>query len=93
MAKVRAEVRIEGLVQGVYFRAGAAETAERLGLTGWVMNTPDGAVEAVFEGDEEDVKEAVRWCRKGPPMARVRDVTVRWGKYSGEFGDFSIRYG
>ena len=55
--KVNAYVKIHGKVQGVWFRAGTKQKAEQLGLTGWVRNTDDGCVEAVFEGEEKQVKE------------------------------------
>jgi|Deesub1362A_J573_1020465.scaffolds.fasta_scaffold01197_15 acylphosphatase len=93
MEKKRARVIIRGFVQGVFFRASTRDVARRLGLTGWVRNLPDGSVEAVFEGDEEKVREAVRWCHKGPPGASVRDVDEEWLEYRGEFNSFDIRYG
>lgn len=93
MKNVRARVRISGLVQGVFFRASTRDLARRLGLTGWVRNLPDGSVEALFEGDSDNVKEAIRWCYKGPPGARVIDVNEEWLEYKGEFKDFDIRYG
>ena len=52
MTKVARHVRIYGRVQGVFFRAWTREEAERLGVTGWVRNCPDGRVEAHVEGDE-----------------------------------------
>ena len=71
------EVRITGYVQGVSFRMYAAHEADRLGLTGWVRNEPDGAVEARFQGDDEAVEGMLRWCREGSPAAHVDDVEVR----------------
>ncbi|GAB4547510.1 MAG: acylphosphatase [Thermodesulfovibrionia bacterium] len=93
MKKVRVKVRVNGIVQGVFFRASTRDVARRLGLTGWVRNIPDGSVEAVFEGDRDKVEEAIRWCHKGPPGARVTDVDEEWLEYRGEFSDFDIRYG
>lgn len=92
VAKCRAHLYIEGLVQGVFYRAFVRELALRTGLRGWVRNLPDGRVEAVFEGAEEDIESAVRECRKGPPAARVTNVDVTWEPYKGEFRDFEIRY-
>ena len=86
-------VHIEGYVQGVFFRASTRDIAERLRLKGWVMNLPDGSVEAVFEGPMDLLKEAVRWCHKGPPGASVTNVDEKWLDYSGEFKGFEIRYG
>lgn len=89
----RVHLIIKGFVQGVFFRAGTRETAVRLDLTGWVRNLPDGNVEAVFEGPVENLEQAVQWCRQGPKGARVVDVDEEWQDYTGEFKDFSIRYG
>lgn len=89
--KVRARVVITGRVQGVFFRAETRETAESLGLSGWVRNVPDGSVEAVFEGERSRVREAVEWCRKGPPGARVDAIEVKMEEPAGETG-FSVVY-
>jgi len=75
-AAVRVNVRVAGQVQGVFFRATARDLAGRLGLTGWIANRPDGAVEAEFQGDPRAVDEAVAFCRQGPPGAYVSDVAV-----------------
>jgi acylphosphatase len=56
------------------------------------MNTRDGRVEAVLEGDKEKVEDMVRWCHRGSPMSRVTGVSVDWEEYTGEFSDFSVRY-
>jgi acylphosphatase len=68
--------KIEGRVQGVYYRAWTYETAERLGLDGTVRNTEDGGVEAVFSGPEDKVEEILRLCKQGPTDARVSKVTI-----------------
>ncbi len=91
--KSTATLRIKGFVQGVFFRASTKETADSLGLTGWVRNMPDGSVEALFEGDSSRVKEAVRWCNTGPPGAKVKNIDEIWGEHFGEFDTFDIRYG
>jgi len=69
-------VKIEGRVQGVYYRAWTDETARRLGLNGTVRNTADGGVEAVFAGPSDKVDEMLRLCADGPPDARVSRVSV-----------------
>ena len=69
-------VRIEGRVQGVYYRAWTDQTARRLNLDGWVRNRRDGSVEAVFSGPETQVDEMLRRCAEGPPDAKVTNVTV-----------------
>jgi acylphosphatase len=69
-------VRVEGRVQGVWFRAWAVEQASDLGLDGWVRNTADGAVEAVFAGPPDKVERMVVLARRGPPLAKVAHVVV-----------------
>ena len=86
--KTRAHLIIEGLVQGVFFRATTVEVADRHRVCGWVKNNSNGTVEAVIEGEEEDVKRVVEWCRVGPPRARVDDVKVSWEPFKNEFDDF-----
>jgi acylphosphatase len=90
--KVRAYAYVSGRVQGVFFRAETADLANRLGLTGWVRNLSDGRVEALFEGEKEDVEKALDFCRRGPPGARVQNLDVKWENSKGEFQDFRIRY-
>jgi len=90
--KIRAHVFISGKVQGVFFRAHTRDEAVKRGVRGWVRNLPDGRVEAVFEGEEKDVKSVIEWCREGPPFARVEGVEVNWEDYRGEFETFSIVY-
>lgn len=77
--KKHLEIRITGLVQGVFFRASTKEKADALRLTGLVRNEPDGAVYAEVEGDEEDLKLFVQWCHQGPPRANVQKCEVREG--------------
>ena len=67
-------VRLEGRVQGVWFRAWTAEEATRLGLRGWVRNRADGSVEAQFAGAASLVDAMVEACRRGPPLARVQGL-------------------
>ena len=68
---------VAGRVQGVFFRAACAEQAERLGVTGWIENRPDGSVAGRFQGSPEAVDALLEWCRSGPPRAAVRDVRVQ----------------
>ena len=67
---------VSGRVQGVFFRDTARRRAESAGVAGWVRNTPDGSVEAVFEGDPEPVEDLVEFCRRGPSRAEVASVDV-----------------
>jgi acylphosphatase len=88
----KAHVWVSGRVQGVWFRSNVREKARELGLTGWVRNLWDGRVEAIFEGEEEKIKEMIEWCWRGPPLAKVRDVAVKMEESSNEFDDFVVRY-
>ncbi len=90
--KVRAHVFISGRVQGVFFRYETRLRAIRNNVTGWVRNLPDGRVEAVFEGEKENVEAMINFCHRGPPGAIVKKVEVIWEKPAGEFKDFHIRY-
>jgi acylphosphatase len=88
--ETRAHVVVRGRVQGVSFRVAARDRARSRGVSGWVRNRPDGAVEAVFEGREEDVRSLVDWCRRGPGGAAVASVEVDPEPLRGEQG-FTIR--
>jgi acylphosphatase len=75
-ARRTVSVKIEGRVQGVYYRAWTEQTARALGLDGSVRNASDGSVEAVFSGPADKVDEMLRRCAEGPLDARVSKVTV-----------------
>jgi acylphosphatase len=88
---VRAHLLISGRVQGVLFRQNAKAKALELGVFGWAHNLLDGTVEIMCEGDEERVKEFIRWCERGPSLARVEHVDVSFEEYKGEWKDFEVR--
>ena len=90
MAGIRATLVIHGRVQGVCFRFYTQERAMNLGLTGWVRNARGRTVEAVFEGEEGDVKAMARWCHHGPTHAEVTKVDVEYTDATGEFSDFRV---
>lgn len=73
---IRRRVVVHGTVQGVFFRASCGDEAHVRGVAGWVSNRPDGAVEAVFEGEHAAVEALVQWCRQGPARAAVSGVDV-----------------
>ena len=89
---VSAHVFITGRVQGVYFRYKTRDEAKKFDVKGWVRNLPDGRVEAVFNGNKENVEKLVDFAGKGPSGAKVLDVDVTWQDYSGEFEKFEVRY-
>lgn len=83
--------RVEGKVQGVWFRAFTRDTATRLGLRGWVRNEPDGSVSGEVEGEEEVVDRFLEALRQGPPRSRVDALHVHPVPFSGA-QEFAIRY-
>ena len=85
-------VIVRGRVQGVGFRYYTAKTAARHQVTGWVMNLSDGSVQACFEGDEEQVRAMVEWCRRGPDQAQVEELIEQSSDYTGEFSGFNVRH-
>jgi acylphosphatase len=91
--QARVRLTLSGLVQGVAFRALAAQQAVRLGITGWVRNLPDGRVEALAEGDRPRVEAFTAWCRRGPPFARVDAVEESWEPHRGDLTSFDVRRG
>jgi acylphosphatase len=74
MSRVTRRFRIVGKVQGVYFRQGTREAAERLGIAGYARNLPDGSVEVVAHGTDPALEELLRWLHRGPSSARVDGV-------------------
>ncbi len=92
MTLARVHIYVSGRVQGVFYRSNTRKKALELGLTGWVRNLPDGRVEIVAEGEREKLERLIEWCRRGPPLARVEDLEIRWEEPRGEFDSFTIRW-
>ena len=92
MAMKRIRAVVQGRVQGVFFRAHTQEEAQRLGLTGWVRNRPDGSVETVAEGEGERVEQLISWLHQGPPAARVSGIGISEEEPLGDLRSFEIRY-
>ncbi len=88
----RWHILVSGKVQGVFYRATAAEVARSMGLKGWVRNLPDGRVEIVAEGDSDALNQLLAWCRRGPKMARVDEVRVEEVPVAGNSEGFVVRY-
>ncbi len=88
----RLEAVVTGYVQGVSFRYYTRKEALRLGLTGWVANSPDGSVKVVAEGPQRQLGEFSRFLLKGPSHAHVEHVQADWLDATGEFSGFTIRY-
>ncbi|MBU1031463.1 acylphosphatase [Patescibacteria group bacterium] len=74
--KKHLNIKISGLVQGIFFRASAKEQADRLEITGFAKNQPDGSVYIEAEGNEENLDKFIKWCHTGPSMAQVEKVEL-----------------
>ncbi|MBF6569979.1 MAG: acylphosphatase [Candidatus Binataceae bacterium] len=88
--RARLRLIIEGRVQGVWFRASAAEQAQASGVTGYARNRPDGAVEIVAEGSRKKLESLRLWARTGPPLAHVSTITEEWAQFKGDFDCFRV---
>jgi len=84
-------IRIQGKVQGVFYRASTQDKAKELGLNGWVRNEPDGSVYAEAEGERDKLDQFIDWCKQGPPRANVENVYFEVGEVVG-FESFTIKY-
>jgi acylphosphatase len=71
------KVIIYGKVQGVGFRNFIFLHAKKLNVKGYIKNNPDGTVEAIFEGDEDNIKKMIELCKKGPERARVDKIDIK----------------
>jgi acylphosphatase len=87
---IRRRVVVHGRVQGVFFRDTTQRMARSRGVAGWVRNTPEGRVEAVFEGHPDAVEAMVAFAKEGPRGAVVERVDVTEEEPEGLEG-FSIR--
>ncbi len=74
--RISRRVVVHGRVQGVFFRDSVRERARAHGVSGWIRNRSDGAVEAVLEGRPDNVERVVRFCRTGPRQALVERIDV-----------------
>lgn len=90
MSRVARRAVVHGRVQGVWFRETTRRRAEARGVSGWVRNRDDGAVEAWLEGEEDDVAAMLDVLRLGPPAAQVERVEVEDVEPEGIEG-FSVR--
>lgn len=86
---MQAHIFILGFVQGVGLRRFIKGKAKKLSLTGWVMNLPDGRVEAVINGSKEKIEQLIKIIEKGSFFADVKSVQIEWEKEE-RFNDFEI---
>jgi len=88
----RVRLFVTGKVQGVFFRQTLKVMAKQNNIFGWVKNLPDGRVESVLEGDEEQISVIVKWAHGGPANSRVKNVEIRNEKFIAEFSTFDVLY-
>ncbi|OLS33245.1 MAG: Acylphosphatase [Candidatus Heimdallarchaeota archaeon AB_125] len=88
----RVEIKVFGLVQGVFFRASTRDVGRKLGLKGTVRNMNDGSVEIIAEGTEEKLSKLIKFAKQGPPSAEVYDVQVTWIQAKGDMTYFGISF-
>lgn len=84
------QITVSGRVQGVYFRVFTQKQAQRLEITGYVKNLPNGTVEIIACGDKNRVAQLVNWCHKGPIMAQVSKVETRQLNDESGYDSFEI---
>lgn len=90
MQQKRVHIFVKGKVQGVYFRQGMKDFAEKKNVRGWVRNLQDKRVEAILEGKEDDVNSVIEWSHMGPSNAIVDNVEIINENYMDEFSKFEI---
>jgi len=89
--RVRAHVWVTGRVQGVGFRAHVEFYARQIGVTGWVRNVGWNTVEAVAEGEREQVERFLAMVKEGPRASRVDESRAEWEESTGEFVEFGVK--
>lgn len=88
----RLHATVTGRVQGVFFRDFVRTHAQRLNLSGWVRNNPDGSVEVTAEGEDTALHHLALLLEKGPSGALVEEVVTEYSAPTGEFTEFVIRH-
>ena len=88
--QVQYHVTVYGRVQGVFFRAETKREADRLTITGWVRNLADGSVEAVIQGEKNNIDRMITWLKQGPPQSRVDEVRLEKSDSCSDFTAFDI---
>jgi len=86
------KIKVEGKVQGVWFRKYTNDKAQSLNLNGFVRNEPDGSVYIEVESDQEDkLNEFIQWLYQGSPLSKVDNVSILEGSSCQNFDGFVIQ--
>ena len=89
--QVRAEILVNGLVQGVGYRYFVYREAQQLGVNGYVKNLYTGEVLTVVEGEKVKIEELIKKLRIGPSHASVNNCSVEWLEPKDEFNGFEVQ--
>lgn len=84
------KIRVEGDVQGVFYRSSTKNKAQELGVSGYAQNNSDGSVFIEAEGDEDNLKQFINWCEEGPDTAKVSHVEYQEGDVK-DYDKFEIK--
>ena len=90
MKNTRANIVVQGMVQGVGFRYFTYHHAQRLGLNGFVRNLYTGEVEIEVEGDRGMIYELIDTVKAGPRSAHVTNTIINWKEPAGDYHSFNI---
>jgi acylphosphatase len=93
MDKVSFKAYVSGAVQGVGFRYFTYQEANRLELSGYVKNLPDGRVEVFAEGLKNQIDQFLEILKGGPRYSTVEHVDIEWQEYSNKYQSFRIESG
>lgn len=88
--KTQAYIRLTGNFAGTFFKSTAKGRAKLLNIQGWIKNTSEGEIEAVLEGQKEQVEVLIRFLENAPNGAQIYDMQVDWKEPLGEFRSFEI---
>lgn len=89
---MKAEITVQGVVQGVGYRFFVLNQARLYDVKGYVRNMSDGTVQVVAEGDKGIVKDFVERLRIGPLSAHVTGIDVKWDEKDSGFTEFRLQY-
>ncbi|MGY8788024.1 MAG: acylphosphatase [Fidelibacterota bacterium] len=86
----KVKVLVSGKVQKVWFRKQTQTKALEFGLTGWVKNIFNNAVEIMAEGNMDNLSLLLGWLQDGPPLAKVKKISIEWFECESEYKTFEI---
>ena len=87
----QALIKISGQVQGVFYRAHARDEATNLNLKGYVKNMPNQTVEALVQGEKNNIEKFIEWCKEGSPSSKVEKVEIIWQTETEQSSTFLIQ--